>query len=105
MWQAWTNGILGLWIFIAAFLNFAPKGNLWNDLIVGIIAAYVGYLMVKPKPWQGWLGVIVGIWLIIAAFIPALQGGAGNLWNDVISGVLLMVAGFGALGGSKAPVA
>ncbi len=99
MWQAWVNGILGLWIFIAAFLNFGQTGNFWNDLIVGIIVAVVGFLMVKEKPWQGWLTGLLGIWLIIAAFIPSLLVGSGNLWNDLIVGVLVMIGGFGALGG------
>ncbi len=101
MWQAWVNGILGIWLFIAAFLNLGAKGNLWDDLIVGIIVAVVGYLMIKEKPWQAWLSIIVGIWLIIAAFIPSLVVGAGNMWNLIISGVLVMIAGFGALGGGQ----
>ena len=99
MWQAWVNGILGLWIFIAAFLYMGKTGNFWNDLLVGIVAAVVGFLMVKDKPWQGWLTGLLGIWLIIAAFIPSLIVGSGNLWNDLIVGVLMMIGGFGALGG------
>ncbi len=100
MWQAWTNGIIGIWLFIAAFLNFSSTGNVWDDILVGIVAAVVGFAMVKEKPWQGWLTGLVGIWLIIAAFIPSLVIGAGNEWNAVISGILLMIGGFGALGSS-----
>lgn len=102
MWQAWVNGILGIWLVIAAFLNFAPTGNMWDNLIVGIIVGILGFTMVKVKPWQGWLAGIVGIWLIIAAFIPGLQAHTGNLWNDLISGILVIIAGFGALGKSGA---
>ena len=101
MWQGWVNGLLGVWLFIAAFLNLGAKGNFWDDLIVGIIVAVVGYLMLKQKPWQSWVSIIVGIWLIIAAFIPSLVVGAGNTWNLIISSILVMIAGFGALGGSK----
>ena len=97
MWQAWTNAILGMWLFVAAFLSFSPLGNLWDNLIVGVIAASVGFSMYKEKAWQGWLAIIMGIWLVIAAFIPILQAHTGNLWNDMLSGVLLMVAGFGAM--------
>jgi len=98
MWQGWTNGIIGVWLFIAAFLNFAPQGNMWNVLIIGIVSAIIGFLMVKEKPWQGWLTGIVGIWLIIAAFIPGLTTHIGNEWNAIICGILLMIGGFGALG-------
>lgn len=101
MWQAWVNGILGLWLIIAAFLHLSPAGNLWDNLIVGVIVAIVGYLMVSKKSWQGWLSVVMGVWLIIAAFIPALQLHTANLWNDLIVGILVAIAGFGALGGSS----
>lgn len=101
MWQAWINGLLGIWLFIVAFLNFGAQGNKWDDLIVGIIVAIVGYLMIKEKPWQAWLSIIIGIWLIIAAFIPSLVVGAGNMWSLIISGILVMVGGFGALGGGQ----
>ncbi len=102
MWQAWVNGILGVWLFIAAFLNFTSTGNLWNDIIVGVIVAVSGYLMKDEKSWQGWLSVIIGVWLIIAAaFIPSLITGDGSEWNLIISGVVAMVAGFSALGGDN----
>lgn len=100
MWQAWVNGILGIWLVIAAFLNFSPTGNMWDNLIVGIIVGVLGFTMIKTKAWQGWLSGIVGIWLIIAAFIPSLQAHTGNLWNDLIAGILVAIAGFGALGKS-----
>jgi len=100
-WQGWTTGILGIWIFIAAFLNFTPTANLWDNLIVGVIVAIAGFAMIKPKPWQGWLTGIVGVWLIIAAFIPSLQEHAANLWNDAIVGIVFMYAGFAALGKGK----
>ncbi|OQX87183.1 hypothetical protein B6D60_04505 [candidate division KSB1 bacterium 4484_87] len=73
MWQAWVNGILGIWLIIAAFL-------------------------IGKKAWQGWTAVIFGIWLVIAAFIPSLQAHTGNLWNDLIVGIIIAIAGFGALG-------
>jgi len=101
MWQAWTIGILGVWLFIAAFLNFAASGNMWNNLIVGIIVGIAGFIMIKAKSWQGWTAGILGIWLIIAAFIPSLQAHVGNMWNGIIVGILLMIAGFGALPGKK----
>ena len=101
MWQAWINGILGLWLILAAFLNFSTVGNLWDNLIVGAIVIIVGFLMVSKKSWQGWLSVIMGVWLAIAAFIPGLQAHTGNLWNDLISGIIVAIAGFAALGGGS----
>lgn len=99
--KAWTNGILGTWLFIAAFLNFSPTGNMWDNLIVGIIVAILGFAMVKEKAWQGWTAGIVSVWLVIAAFVPSLQLTTANMWNDVISGLLIAIAGYGAIESSK----
>lgn len=97
MWQAWTNAVLGAWIFILAFFHTSPRFNLWDNLIIGILAVIVGVAITYKRAWQGWLCAIVGFWLIIAAFIPSLLTYNGNLWNGIISGALLMVGGFGAI--------
>ncbi len=101
MWKGWVNGLLGLWLIIAAFLKFSATAVMWNNLIVGIIVTIVALLMIKEKPWQGWLGTIAGILLFIAAFIKSLQTGAGYLWTDLILGILIAIAGFAALGKSE----
>ncbi len=101
MWQAWTTGILGLWLIVAAFLKLGPTGVLWDNLIVGIIVAIAGFAMVKVKSWQGWTAGILGLWLIVAAFIPSLRAYTPNLWDDLIVGILVAIAGFGAMGGGN----
>jgi len=47
------------------------------------------------KSFNKWLGVLTGIWAIIAAFF--LTEGAGYMWNNIIVGILMAIAGFGAL--------
>jgi len=101
MWEAWTTGTLGVWLVIEAFLRFSPRGNLWNDLLVGLIIAVVGMLMTDRKPWQGWISSTIGFWLILAAFIPSMQALHGNMWNALLSGVVLAICGFTALIGGK----
>ena len=62
--------------FYCSFFEFYPNQNLGKAGLAGI----------------------VGIWLIIAAFIPSLQQHTANMWNDVIVGIIFMIAGFAALG-------
>jgi len=44
MWQQWINGILGLWVIIAAFtLGIADSTTQWTFAITGIIVAALGF--------------------------------------------------------------
>ncbi len=40
MWQAWTTGILGIWLIIA---SFTMSANIMNQLIVGVAVAILGF--------------------------------------------------------------
>ena len=98
MWKGWTNGLLGTWLIIAAFIKFNATGAMWDNLIVGLIVTIVGFMMIKEKPWQGWLGGLSGLALFFAAFVKTLQTGAGYMWTVLILGLLIAIAGYGALG-------
>jgi hypothetical protein len=105
MWQGWVAGILGLWGIISPFIFKTRTGNMANDIIVGILVAIAGFTVIKEHAWQGWLAGILGIWWIIAGLIPALTTGAGNIWNDIIVGILVAIAGFTALGKGQSATA
>lgn len=93
--KRWILGILGVWLILAAFLAFGATGNLWNNVLVGAVVALVS-LTGERSPW-GWVAGVVGLWTIVAGFIPALVTGAGLIWNNLIVGVLVLIAAF-ALG-------
>lgn len=92
-WKGWINSILGLWLLIAPFLGFNPRGYFWNDLIVGVIVATAGFCMVQKNLWQGWITGFLGAWLVIAAFIPELMRGIGLYLNSIIIGLTIAASG------------
>ncbi len=95
MWQGWINGILGLWLIVAAFVIAGSKtGNLINGLITGIVLLVLGlWAAVHHKNWQDWVVSVVGAWMIVAGFwFPSSYG--GNVANDIIAGVVVAVAAF-----------
>ena len=102
-WKAWTIGVLGVWLIIAAFLKFNSEANLWNNLLVGLIVASIGYTIIKQKVWQSWTSMVMGVWMFIAAFSPYLTVDNGYIYNDIISGIIIAFAGFGALGKLEIP--
>ena len=98
-WKGWTVGLLGILQLILAFVKMSAKAFMWDYIIVGLIAAVVAFWLIPDnKKWQGWVGGLTGIWMLISAFISSLTTGAGAMWNNVIIGLLLAIAGFAALG-------
>jgi sulfite exporter TauE/SafE len=97
MWQAWTNGILGLWIGVAPFLLTDVSSVKLNNILAGAIVAVVGWYIAKEKAWQRWLTIILGAWMFVAGFIPGLVEGSGYLWNNLLAGILIAIGGFAAM--------
>ncbi|MGC8716974.1 MAG: SPW repeat domain-containing protein [bacterium] len=97
MWAAWVNGILGIWLIIAAFIRSNPTFGLWDNLIVGILVAVFALLYIGRSRWQGWLSLIFGLWIIISGLIPQLRSGNAYLWSNLIAGILIATGGFVAV--------
>jgi hypothetical protein len=91
-------GICGVWLVIAAVWGLAPSAELWSDLVVGAIAAVGGLSITKYYLSSGIVGQTLGMWMMAAAFIPSLLSGEPLLANNVVVGILLMLAGFSVRG-------
>ncbi len=98
MWQSWTNTIFGIWLISAAFLALAPSINIWNDLTIGTVVVITSLRIMKDREWQGWLALVFGAWMIIAAFVPSMTGGIGCVYNDLICGLTITIAGIASMG-------
>ncbi|MBW1707156.1 MAG: SPW repeat protein [Deltaproteobacteria bacterium] len=94
MWQGWVSGIGGLWLIVSAFILAGNStGDLANDLITGIILLVLGlWAGVSRRSWQEWIVAVLGAWMIVAGFwFPASYG--GNMANNIIVGILVVIAG------------
>lgn len=91
-------GICGVWLIIAAAWRFAPSAELWSNLVVGTITAVGGVSIAKYYLRCGIVGQTLGMWMTAAAFIPALLSGEPLVTNNVIVGLLLILAGFSVRG-------
>lgn len=105
MFNAWIVGLLGIWMVIVPFVPMSLYGNAWNDWIVGVIAAVLGFSMPADQGWRRYLAGIVGLWLIASGFIPSLRLAAGMYTNDIVAGILLIIAGFAATRHHHVPMA
>lgn len=89
MWQAWINGILGLWIAVAPFVSMDVDSVKINNLLFGLIVAIVSWHIPKEGTRQRWSTMILGAWIFVAGCTPALVEGNVYLWNNLISGLLI----------------
>lgn len=89
----YANIVLGIWLFISAFLwphGQAPFTNTW---IMGIVVAVVAVMSLSVRDVR-FVNTLAGIWLVISAFaLPRLYGsaGVGTTANNVIVGILVFI--------------
>lgn len=85
--------ILGLWLFVSAFVGLGLAGSTVNDFLVGSICVSVSFFITGGRPWQSWITGILGLWLIVKAFISPFLQGVGLYLNDTLVGSILMAIG------------
>lgn len=96
MVNAWIVGILGIWMVIAPFVRMTPMGQGWNDWMVGVVVAIFAFSMSADRRGEGVTAGIFAVWLFIAGFIPGAREGVALYWNDIIVGIVMLIAGFAA---------
>ncbi len=99
MWQAWTIGFLGLWYILTAFFSLGPFDRLFTVLGMSLVTVFAGWQLQERRRLQGWCAILLALWMVAGESIPAFAEGMALQWNVALSGVLLAIAGFSALGG------
>ena len=85
----YLNMIVGVWLFISAFVWRHSAAQFTNTWIMGIIVAGVAALALT-WPTIRYLNTLAGAWLIISAFaLPTIT--AGTRWNNFIVGIVVVV--------------
>ena len=85
----YLNIIVGVWLFISAFVWRHSAAQFTNTWIMGIIVAGVAALALT-WPTIRYLNTLAGAWLIISAFaLPTIT--AGTRWNNFIVGIVVVV--------------
>lgn len=87
-------GLLGFWTIVAGIWRFNPAAELWSNLIAGLIIIVGAFSLLDQHRNAGTLSVILGLWLMISTVIPVLAVGIPFMLNNVITGLILTIAGF-----------
>lgn len=95
MWQAWINGLVGLWLIVSAFIVVESKAAcFFNNLTTGVVLIILGiWAALSHKNWQSWVVALVGAWMIISGmWFP--ESHRGNLANNLVAGLFVTIAAF-----------
>ena len=92
----WLIVIAGMWLIIAPFvLGFSGTFLSLNDVVMGIIIAFVSLIAIgvsEEGKWLNWINVLLGAWIFITPFFLMSVGNAG-MWNNLIIGIITVTLG------------
>jgi hypothetical protein len=86
----YLNIVLGVWLFISAFVWHHSQAQFTNTWIMGIIVTAVALISLSVPAFR-YVNTLAGAWLIISGFaLP--RATSGTTWNNVIIGILVFLA-------------
>ena len=83
------NVILGVWLFISAFVWPHTTSQMTNTWICGVLCVIFA-LVAMAVPWVRYLNTLLAIWLFISAWaLPSRT--PGTIWNNVLVAISIFI--------------
>ena len=97
-----VNVIIGVWLFISAFLWPHLQAQQSNTWICGVLCVIFA-LVAMAVPWVRYLNTMLAIWLFVSAWaLPSVQ--PGTIWNNVLCAIAIFILSLmPAVSGSATP--
>jgi hypothetical protein len=88
------NVLAGLYLMLSSAINGVSSGNKANGVVCGAIVVVLAAqrLVGKARAWAGWIDAVIGVWIIFAPWVYSYAGEAW-MWNDIVSGVIIVAFG------------
>ena len=83
------NILLGIWLFISAFLWIHTPAQMNNTWILGVLCVIFAVIALGV-PQVRYLNTLLSIWLFISAF-ALVHDRAGTVWNNVLCSIAIFV--------------
>lgn len=85
-----TNVVLGLWLFVSAFVWPHTAAQMTNTWILGVLCAIFA-LVAMAVPSVRFLNTALAVWLFISAWaLPSAS--AATTWNNVLVAIAIFLA-------------
>ncbi len=82
-----ANIVLGVWLFISAFLWPHTYTQMTNSWILGVLCVVFALVALSAPPAR-YLNTALAVWLFISAFAFTANS-QGTVWNNAIVAVLI----------------
>jgi hypothetical protein len=82
------NMMLGIWLFISAFVWTHNPTQLGNTWICGVLCVVIALIAMRVATAR-YLNVVLGAWVVVSTFI--LGHGNPTLWNNVLVGIAIVL--------------
>jgi uncharacterized membrane protein len=92
IWARVVNLVIGVWLFISAFVwphTVQSRANTW---ILGLIIV-VFALISMAQPTARWLNTLAAIWLFFST-LAIFHTEQGTVWNNVIVAIVVFAVSF-----------
>jgi hypothetical protein len=84
------NIIVGIWLFISAFVWPHTYSQMTNTWIVGVLCVAFALIAMRV-PEARYLNTILAVWLFISVWaLPTIR--SGTAWNNVIMAIIMFFA-------------
>jgi hypothetical protein len=88
-WSSAINLLIGIWLFMSAFIWPHTTGQMTNTWIIGVLIALASaWAMYAPD--ARYLDTIFAVWLFISTFVIAHPTPA-TMWNNAIAAIVVFV--------------
>lgn len=92
LWARILNFLLGVWLFISAFIWPHTAGERLDTWIIGIWIA-VFSLVAMSQPSARWLNTLAAIWLFFST-LAITNTSQATPWNNIIVAILVFIVSF-----------
>jgi hypothetical protein len=88
-WPRWINLVLGVWLFVSAFIWPHTQASYTNTWILGVLITAVA-VWALFVPAVRWANTALAVWLFISTlFIMHIS--TGTAWNNAIVAALVFI--------------
>lgn len=83
------NILLGIWLFISAFVWPHDAAQMTNTWILGVLCVVFAIVATRVDQVR-YLNTLLGIWLFVSAFVLPTQS-RGTTWNNALVAIAVFI--------------